>query len=130
MDVREAVERGELDDRLDLTLEQHRQHDDVERLGLAESRGNLDVVARHVGERERLTLERALADAALASLEAVREVPAFRVRVAREQPEIRYSVAFVEVEHAVLRLHDGGELRQNRARHGDEITLPLQQPRE
>src|SRR5438128_9516615 len=128
MDVREAVERGELDDRLDLTLEQHRQHDDVERLGLAESRGNLDVVARHVVEHDRLTLERALADEALAGLEAVRKVLALRVRVAREQLEIRYAVAFVEIEHAVLRLHDGGELRQNRTRDGDEIALALQQP--
>ena len=33
-----GVERRQLDDRLDLALEQHRQHDDVERRRLAEAR--------------------------------------------------------------------------------------------
>ena len=68
VDVAEAVERGQLDDRLDLALEQHRQDDDVERRGLAEAGADLDVVARHVGEQDALLLERALADQPLAEL--------------------------------------------------------------
>ena len=85
VDLAEAVERGQLDDRLDLAFEQHRQHDDVQRLGFAEAGADLHVVAGHVGEQDALLLERALADQPLAGLEPVREVLALRVRVAREQ---------------------------------------------
>ena len=46
VDVAEAVERGQLDHRLDLAFEQHRQHDDVQRLGFAEAGADLDVVGR------------------------------------------------------------------------------------
>ena len=58
--LREAAERGELDHRLDLLLEQHRQDDDVERRRLAERRADADVVARHMGQEDALLLERAL----------------------------------------------------------------------
>ncbi len=129
LDLRETIERGELDDRFDVTLEQHRQHDDVERSGFAEARGNLNVVARHVHEDDRLALERALSDEPFPGLEMVREVLAFGVRVAREQRQVGVAVAF-DVEHAVLRVHDGRELGEDRARDGGEIALPLQQPRE
>jgi hypothetical protein len=66
VDVAEPVERGELDDRLDLALEHDRQDDDVERLGLAEAAVDLDVVVGDVGQEDALLLEGALADQALA----------------------------------------------------------------
>ena len=66
VDLAEAVEGGQLDDRLDLALEEHRQHDDVERRRLAQAGGDLDVVGRHVGEQDALLLQGALAHQALA----------------------------------------------------------------
>ena len=65
MDRAEGVERRQLDDRLDLALEQDRQHDDVERRRLAEAGADVDVVVRRVGQQDALLLERALADQAL-----------------------------------------------------------------
>ena len=78
VDLAEPLERRELDDGLDLALEQDRQHDDVHRRRLAEARGDLDVIGRHVREQDALLLERRLADQALARLEPVREVLALR----------------------------------------------------
>ena len=40
LQIGEPAERGQLDDRLDLHLEQHRQHDHVARLGLEQPRGD------------------------------------------------------------------------------------------
>ena len=71
VDLAEAAERRQLDDRLHLPLEQHRQHDDVERRRLAEARADLDVVVGHVGEQDPLLLERALPDQPLAEPELV-----------------------------------------------------------
>ena len=78
----EAAERGQLDDGADRALEEDRQHDDVQRRGLAEARVDRDVVARDVGEEDALLLLRALADEALAEPELVREVLALLVAVA------------------------------------------------
>ena len=66
------VERGQLDDRLDLALEEHRQHDDVQRRRLAQAGADPDVVAAARREHEDpLLLEGALADQALADAERV-----------------------------------------------------------
>ena len=62
----ERRERRELDDRAHRALEQHRQHDDVERRRLAEPGVDPHVVAGHLGEQDALLLLRALADEALA----------------------------------------------------------------
>ena len=40
LQIGEAAERGELDHRLDLDLEQHRQHDDVARRRLEQAGGD------------------------------------------------------------------------------------------
>ena len=68
----ERLEAGQLDHRLHLLLEQHRQHDDVPRRRLAEAGADLDplvrhdVIVGHVGEQDALLLERDLPDQALA----------------------------------------------------------------
>src|SRR3546814_20787489 len=54
----EGIERSELENRLYLALEQHRQHHNVERRGLAETRADADVDGRHVGKADALSLER------------------------------------------------------------------------
>ena len=78
----ERRERRQLDDGAHGSLEQDRQHDDVERRRLAEARVDLDVVAGHLGEQDALLLLGALADQALAEPERGRQVPALLVAVA------------------------------------------------
>ena len=73
VDVGEVVQRGELDDRHDLLLEEDGQDHDVLRRRLAEAARDLDVVGRRLGDEDRLGLERRLADERLADLEAVRQ---------------------------------------------------------
>ncbi len=76
-------------------------------------------------------LDRRLADQAFAGAEARLQLLAFGVGVAGEQPQIRLlGRRFVEVDDAVLHRHERRELRQNRARHGGEVALALQQARE
>ena len=69
VDLAEAVERGELDDRHHLALEEDRQHHDVERRRLAEPGADLDVVGGHVGEQDALLLVGHLPDQPLALAE-------------------------------------------------------------
>ena len=56
-----------------------------------------------------------MSDQTLAGLEAVGDMLALYVRVAREEFEVRRFVALVDIEHAVLRLHDRGELGEDHA---------------
>ena len=65
----ELAERGQLDDRLDLVLEQHRQHDDVARNGLEQRRSDRNRVRRHVADQHAALVGGALADQALADAE-------------------------------------------------------------
>ena len=127
----EAVERGQLDDRLDLAFEQDRDDEDVGRRRRAESGTDLDVVGRHVGEEDRFLFDGGLADQAFAGAEARLQLLAFGVGVTGEQPQIRFlGGRFVEVDDAVLHRHERRQLRQDRARHGGEVALALQQARE
>ena len=87
VDVLEAVERGQLDDRLDLALEDDRQDDDVQRGRLAQAGADPDVVARDVGDQDPLLLEGALADQALADAELVAQALALAVGVGAGQLE-------------------------------------------
>ena len=81
LQVGESAERGELDDRLHLHLEQHRQHDDVARLGLEQARGDRHGAVRHLGDQDAPPIERALADEPLAELQAARMPADGAVRV-------------------------------------------------
>ena len=90
MDVAEAVERRQLDHRLDLSFEQNRQDDDVQRRRFAQTGVDVDVIGRHVGEQDALFLEGALSDQSFAGSEAVRDVLSLAVGVAGEQFHIRH----------------------------------------
>src|SRR3546814_9887665 len=91
----EGIERSELENRLYLALEQHRQHHNVERRGLAETRADADVVGRHVGQEDALSLEGALADEALAEAIAIRKRPAFAEGIAGQKLEYQIGKAHV-----------------------------------
>ena len=70
VDLAEPLNDAELDDRLDLAFEQHRQDDDVERRRLAQPRADLRCSsAGTLVSRMRSLLERALADEPLAQPE-------------------------------------------------------------
>ena len=67
----EPLERGQLQHRLHLAFEHHRQHDDVGRRGVAQAGRDADVIRRHVGQEDFFFLQGTLADQSFAQLEAV-----------------------------------------------------------
>ena len=68
----EFLNRGELDHRLDLVLEQHRQHDVVARLHFEQRRTDGHGAFRHFRDQHAALVERALADQALAESQRLR----------------------------------------------------------
>ena len=124
-----GLERGQLDHRLDLSLEQDRQDDDGERRRLAETGADLDVVRRNARQQDRLLLQRALPDQALARLEPVADPLALPVGVGRHQLEdrrLRRVVLGVDDEEgAVVRGDQRRQLAHDQARHRLQILLPL-----
>ncbi len=67
----ERLEGTQLDDTEDHTLEQHRKYDDVDRRCLTQPGRDAHVVARCLGQQDRLALERGLPDQPFAEAEAV-----------------------------------------------------------
>ena len=68
--LRERSQRGQLDDRLDLTLEQHRQHDDVARRRLAQARADVECSSAESSVKQNASFfHGALADQAFADAE-------------------------------------------------------------
>ena len=68
----EGGHRGELDHRLDLVLEQHRQHDDVARHDLEQRRADRHRMGRHFGDQQTALVGGALADQAFAEPQPLR----------------------------------------------------------
>jgi hypothetical protein len=99
--------------------------------GLAEARRDLDVVVGRLGDRDRLGLERRLADERLADLEAVGQALALLVAVGRDEPQLgvvgrpAVAVALGEEERAVLGADQRGDLGHDQARDLVEIALAL-----
>ncbi|ABS26438.1 hypothetical protein Anae109_2236 [Anaeromyxobacter sp. Fw109-5] len=124
----ELLERGELDHRLRLALEQHRQDHHGARRRLPHPGRDVDEVRRHMREQDALLLERALPDERL--LQAVRGregLPAAEA-VARDEVQGRSAALVVAVhqeEGAVRGVHERRELRDDRLGHGDDVPLPL-----
>jgi len=87
VDRLERLERGQLDHRLHLALEQDRQQHDIARTGLAQPGHDLNVVVRQVGDQDALLLERGLAHQAFADAPLARQVLALLVAVAGHQGE-------------------------------------------
>src|ERR1700681_576683 len=128
--VAERLERRQLDDGLDVALEQHRQHDHVERLRVAGSRRHLQVVRGRVGDDDAFLLDDALPDEPFARAELQRAAAARR-RVAGGVAQQRRVVdRFVEVEDAGLRVHQRRELRHDELRDRLDVFLALQHPGE
>ena len=126
-DLVELVEGGELEHRLDLALEQHRQHDDVPRRRLAQAGADLDVVVRHLVDEHHALLPGALAHQPLAQPELVGDVLAVLVGVAREQLEHGVVAGGVHhVEDAVLRGDQRGQVGEDELRHRRQVALALQ----
>ena len=124
MDRTERLEAGKLGDRAHLALEQNGQHQDVERRGLAESRVDLNVVGRHARQQDRLLLQRALADQAFAGTEAIRDVLALLVGVARGQAQ-RLVRLVGDEEGAVARSDERRQFAHDQARYRLERLLTL-----
>ena len=82
MNITEPLERGELDHRFDLTFEQHRQNNDVQRRRLAQAGIDLDVTGRYIDQQYSVSFESALSDQPFSGPEAIRDILALAVGVA------------------------------------------------
>ena len=60
MDLAEQVEGAQFNHRLDVPLEEHRQHHDVQWRSLTQPGSDLDIVSRYVGQRDPLLFKGAL----------------------------------------------------------------------
>ena len=87
VDFGERLQRGQLDNRLGLALEQHGQHDNADLRRLAQAGGNADELRRHIGEQDALLFHGALAGEPLTKADRLGQLPAL-VRVARKQLEL------------------------------------------
>ena len=133
LDLGERRERRELDHRHHLLLEEDGEDDDVRRRGLAEARGDLDVVLGRLRDQDRLLLERRLPDERLADLEAVRERLALLVAVRRDQAQLGLLVlagVLGDEEGAVVRADERRQLAHDQPRDGLQVALALQHPGE
>ena len=72
-------------DRLDLAFEEHRQHDDVGGLRLAQAGGDLNVILRRVGDQDALLFQRRLPDQAFAKRKLVADVLAIPESITGQQ---------------------------------------------
>ena len=127
LQIGESAEGGELDHRLHLALELHRQHDDVPRLCLEQSRSDRHHVVRHLGDENAPCVECALADETLAELEAVGMAAFGAVRIGGEQLQRVLPIVGLDlIDDAMLRLDQRRELGKHEAADGHQIALALQ----
>ena len=89
------AERRQLDHRLHLALEQHRQHDDVARQRLEQAGADRHHVRGHVGDQHAALVDGALADEALADPQLRRVAAPCRRRRSRQQPQLRLPPASI-----------------------------------
>ena len=85
----ERRKRCQLKHRAHRSLEEDRQHDDVQRRRLAQTRVDLDVIRRHLREQDPLLLKRTLADEPLSEPERAREMLALLIAIAGLKPQHR-----------------------------------------
>ena len=97
---RERGERGELDHRLDLALEQHRQHHEVLRCDAEQRRVDRHHVGGNIGDHARAPVERALADQTVAERKhALIGIDAV-AGIGGKQQELRIVLVLDLVDHA------------------------------
>ena len=131
--VGERAQRGQLDDRHRLALEQHRQHDDALRRRRPQAGVDLRVVGRDVVEQDALLLRRRLADEADAGGDPLRlilplRVPGQQLQHARPDglADLARLVALHLVDGALLGVDERRQLGEQRLADGDEVALALQ----
>ena len=121
-----ALERSQLDDRLRLSLEEHRQHDDAGWLRPAQGGMDWHVAVRHIGKQDALIFLGALTDEPFAHRYGIGKVGA--ARIAGESSQRRGFA--IERRHlvngSVLGIDQGRQLRKQHFCHGKEVALPLQ----
>ena len=127
----ELAERGELDHRLDVVLEQSGQDVDVGRRGVAEPGADADEVAGHVLQEDRALVGGRLADQPLAQAELAPQFVVALGAVARDELEPGLLLlALGDVEDAILGVHQRRELGHDQVRDGGEVALALEHARE
>ena len=80
LQVGKAAERGQLDHRLDLAFEQHRQHDQIVRLRLEQAGGDRHDTVRDLRDQHASRIARALPDQTLARAQPLRMARRSRCR--------------------------------------------------
>ena len=84
----EALEGGQFQNTLDLSFENHRQHQDALRRGAPQAGRDLDITRGHIGEQDLLLLHRALPHDALAQGNTVAHHLLSLVGVAGQQGQL------------------------------------------
>ena len=127
--LREPVERAGLDHAEDPVLEDDRQHDQVDRRGLAKPGGDLHIVGRGLRHDDGLPGLRHLADQRLAEPELAgrADIGPQAVPCDQAQPGI-IAGRVSEEERAVLRPDQGDELVHDELGDGRKIAVALHQP--
>src|SRR2546426_4853568 len=123
--------RGQLDHRLDTTLEKDRQHHDAVWRRFAQSGADADVPGRYRGQEDPSRIAGALADEPLAPAEGFARGVTRADGVARSHVKHRLLAlaVFDDVEGAVLGGDQRRGLGQDQVGDGAQIPLPLQHRR-
>jgi hypothetical protein len=120
------MQRGQFDDRLGLPLEQHRQHDNADPVGLTKAGRDVDEIGRHIGKQDAFLFQRALSGETLAEADAGGE-PFTAMRVARQQNEFwMVACASEVVDGSLVRVDQRGQLGQEHLTDGTQLALALQ----
>ncbi len=130
--VGERLQRGQLDHRLGLAFEQHRQHDDVLRRRRAEARVDARVVGGTSVSRMRCFSSAHWPTRPLPSCDPLGLIVAAARsrRAGAASARRRPSSAQHLIDRALLRVDQRRQLREQHLADGDEIALALQHARE
>ena len=123
---RELVNRSKLDHRLDLVLEQHRQHDIVARRHLEQSRRDRHRGLGHFGDQHPPLVDRALADQTFAKAQGLRMAVSAIVGIGRQQPEPLRFLASHLIDDALVSVHQRRQFGQQKPADRGQIALALQ----
>ena len=125
------LEGSEFDNGHQIAFKQNGQGDNVERSRFAQTRIDLNIVFRDIGQENGFAFQSALPNQAFAQLKSIGNVLALAVCVAGKQLQERFgSTRIVDVEHAVMRRNQRRNFRHNQARHRLQSFLALHHARE
>ena len=122
----ELVDRGKLDHRLDLVLEQHRQHNIVARRHLEQRRRDRYGGLGHFSDQHAPLVDRALADQAFAEAQGLRMTIGAIVGIGRQQREpLRFLAAHL-IDDALVSVHQRRQFGQQKPADRGQVALALQ----